>query len=150
MRIWSLHPQYLDPPGLVALWREGLLAQAVLRGKTKGYARHSQLVRFQEQASPLGAIAEYLRIVHSEAVTRGYHFDGRKINCFRVSGQFDVTRGQLQFEWDHLMNKLRTRNPQWRAKLQAVKRPQQHPLFRVHRGPQAEWEKGKSLNLACS
>jgi hypothetical protein len=29
-RIWSLHPKYLDARGLVALWREGLLAQAVL------------------------------------------------------------------------------------------------------------------------
>ena len=148
--IWSLHPKYLDPPGLVALWREGLLAQAVLSGKTKGYTKHSQLVRFQEQPSPLGAIAEYLRIVHSEAVARGYHFDGRKISRFRASGQFDVTRGQLQFEWNHLMNKLRARNPQWRANLEAVKQPKQHPLFRIHRGPQAEWEKGKPPNRRCS
>ena len=146
MRIWSLHPKYLDPPGLVALWREGLLAQAVLSGKTEGYTKHSQLVRFQEQPSPLGAIAEYLRIVHIEAVTRGYHFDGRKISRSRASGQFDVTRGQLQFEWSHLMEKLRARNPQWRANLETVKRPQQHPLFRVHRGPQAEWEKGEPPN----
>lgn len=148
MRIWSLHPKYLDPPGLVALWREGLLAQAVLRGKTKGYTKHSQLVRFQEQVSPLGAIAEYLRIVHSEAVTRGYHFDGRKISRARASGQLAVTRGQLQFEWGHLLEKLSARNPQWRANLEAVKRPQQHPLFRVHRGLRAEWEKGKPPNLA--
>lgn len=148
MRIWSLHPKYLDPPGLVALWREGLLAQAVLSGKTKGYTKHSQLVRFQEQASPLGAIAEYLRIVHSEAVTRGYHFDGRKISRARASGQLAVTRGQLQFEWGHLLEKLSARNPQWRANLAAVKRPQQHPLFRVHRGLRAEWEKGKPPNLA--
>jgi hypothetical protein len=43
MRLWSLHPQYLDPQGLVALWREALLAQAVLRGKTRGYKHHPQL-----------------------------------------------------------------------------------------------------------
>lgn len=146
MRIWSLHPKYLDPPGLAALWREGLLAQAVLSGKTKGYIKHPQLVRFQEQPSPLGAIAEYLRSVYVEAVARGYHFDGRKIGRLRASGRFDVTRGQLQFEWSHLMAKLRVRNPQWRAKLEAVKRPQPHPLFRVHCGPQAEWEKGKPPN----
>jgi len=146
MRLWSLHPKYLDPPGLVALWREGLLAQAVLGGKTKGYTAHTQLVRFQEQPSPLGAIAEYLRVVHDEAVARGYHFDGRKISRLRASGQFYVTRGQLQFEWDHLMNKLRARNPRWSANLEAVKRPQQHPLFRVHRGPPAAWEKGKPPN----
>ena len=37
MRLWSLHPRCLDAKGLVALWREGLLAQEVLRGKTRDY-----------------------------------------------------------------------------------------------------------------
>lgn len=32
MRLWSLHPSYLDAVGLVALWREGLLARKVLQG----------------------------------------------------------------------------------------------------------------------
>jgi hypothetical protein len=142
MRIWSLHPKYLDPPGLVALWREGLLAQAVLGGKTKGYKQHPQLARFREQPSPLGAIADYLRIVHGEAVARGYRFDGRKIGRARGAGRLDVTRGQLQFEWGHLLEKLRARNPQWRARLEGELRPRQHPLFRARRGPRAEWEKG--------
>jgi hypothetical protein len=142
VRIWSLHPKYLDPPGLVALWREGLLAQAVLRGRTRAYARHPQLVRFLEQPSPLGAIAEYLRIVRSEAVARGYRFDGRKISRARAAGRVDVTRGQLQHEWRHLMGKLGARNPRWRAKLEALRRPRPHPLFRVRRGPRAAWEKG--------
>ena len=43
MRLWSIHPRYLDSMGLVALWREALLAQAVLRGETKGYKFHPQL-----------------------------------------------------------------------------------------------------------
>lgn len=30
MRLWSLHPSYLDRAGLLAVWREGLLAQSVL------------------------------------------------------------------------------------------------------------------------
>jgi hypothetical protein len=38
MRLWTLHPRYLDSQGLVALWREGLLAQAVLRNRTRGFA----------------------------------------------------------------------------------------------------------------
>ena len=63
MRIWSLHPQYLDARGLVALWREALLAQSVLRGATRGYRQHPQLVRFRRRPSPTGAIAEYLRAV---------------------------------------------------------------------------------------
>lgn len=30
MRLWSIHPCYLDSKGLIALWRESLLAQACL------------------------------------------------------------------------------------------------------------------------
>ena len=37
MRLWSIHPKYLGTKGLVALWREALLAQKVLQGNTKGY-----------------------------------------------------------------------------------------------------------------
>ena len=43
MRLWSLHPKYLDKLGLLGLWRESLLAQKVLLGKTKGYKNHPQL-----------------------------------------------------------------------------------------------------------
>jgi hypothetical protein len=32
MRLWSLHPRYLDAKGLQAVWREGLLAKKVLQG----------------------------------------------------------------------------------------------------------------------
>jgi len=31
MRLWTIHPKYLDRQGLLALWREALLAQKVLR-----------------------------------------------------------------------------------------------------------------------
>jgi hypothetical protein len=47
MRIWSIHPKYLDIKGLVALWREALLAKHVLEGRTKGYRNHPQLDRFK-------------------------------------------------------------------------------------------------------
>ena len=141
MRIWSLHPKYLDARGLVALWREGLLAQAVLRGETKGYVRHPQLARFQGQPSPAGLIAEYLRAVHAEAMSRGYHFSASKIGRSRPPGRLAVTRGQLEFEWRHLMKKLMVRDPERRARLEKVRRPQPHPLFSVSRGGVAEWEK---------
>lgn len=148
VRMWSIHPKYLDAPGLVALWREGLLAQAVLNGKTRGYTNHPQIFRFKKLSSPLGFLSEYLRIVHREAVSRGYHFDARKIGRSRASGLIDVTRGQIEFEWRHLMEKLRTRNPRWKAALESVKCPQQHPLFRVRRGGKAEWERGKPPSQA--
>ena len=142
MRIWSLHPKYLDAQGLVALWREALLAQAVLRGRTKGYRHHPQLLRFREQASPIGSIAEYLRIVHDEAVSREYRFAAEKITRARARARLTVTRGQLEFEWQHLLSKLKTRDPQRLAQLKKVKSPHAHPSFRVVRGGVAQWERG--------
>ncbi|MCS6859514.1 MAG: pyrimidine dimer DNA glycosylase/endonuclease V [Abditibacteriales bacterium] len=142
MRIWSLHPKYLDARGLVALWREALLAQAVLRGATRGYLHHPQLRRFQNTTCPMGFIADYLRGVHEEATRRGYRFAAEKIGCARAPGQLTVTDGQLAFEWHHLMRKLATRDPQWRAQLASVGSPRPHPLFRVIRGGVEPWEKG--------
>ncbi len=144
VRIWSLHPKYLDARGLVALWREGLLAQAVLRGRTNGYAHHPQLLRFQERASPVGFIAEYLRSVYAEALNRGYDFERAKISRSGAADRLAVTRGQLEFEWQHLTEKLRARDPKWLARMTTVKAPQPHPLFRVVRGVIAQWEKGAS------
>ncbi|MYH02523.1 MAG: DNA lyase [Nitrospira sp. SB0675_bin_23] len=141
MRLWSIHPQYLDPRGLVALWREGLLAQAVLRGETTGYKHHPQLLRFRMQSSPIAYIAEYLRSVHEESIKRGYRFDARKIARSRTSKQIDVSRGQIDFEWQHLMKKLETRAPKWREKLMTVTPPIPHPLFRVKPSSIADWER---------
>src|SRR6185503_2640226 len=107
MRIWTLHPSHLDPQGLVALWREGLLARAVLRGVTRGYRHHPQLQRFQEHATPRGAISGYLSAVHDEANRRGYRFDRSKVGPVRGCARIVATRGQLEFEWEHLLKKLR-------------------------------------------
>lgn len=143
MRLWSLHPKYLDARGLVALWREGLLAQAVLSGRTRGYRHHPQLARFQAQPSPVGLIAQYLRNVCEEAAERGYRFDARKIDRSRFSGRIGVTRGQLDYEWDHLLRKLDARDPRWRSRWRDVELPHPHPIFRVRSGGVAEWEKAR-------
>lgn len=140
MRLWSLHPRYLDPQGLVALWREALLAQAVLRGQTKGYRHHPQLLRFQESAAPRAAIATYLRIVQEEATRRGYQFDARKIGRAEHEERLSVNRGQVQYEWQHLRRKLEQRSPAWLAQLPATQRLTVHPLFRVVAGGVAKWE----------
>ena len=141
MRLWSLHPKYLDVRGLVALWREGLLAQAVLRRRTRAYRHHPQLERFQESSSPVGLIAEYLRAVCDEAATRGYQFDATRICRSRCDGRLGVTRGQLEYEWKHLQKKLETRDPRWCTRWIAVDRPLAHPLFRVRPGSVADWER---------
>ena len=141
MRLWTLHPKYLDARGLVALWREGLLAQAVLRGETRGYRHHPQLSRFRQRPSAVGAIAGYLRIVHSEAMRRGYSFASEKISAANYSGLILVTRGQVEREWDHLMTKLAVRDPELRIRLESVRRPVPHPLFRIVPGDVEPWEK---------
>lgn len=141
MRLWSLHPKYLDARGLVAVWREALLAQAVLRGRTRGYIHHPQLTRFRDRSSPIGAIAEYLRAIHAESLNRGYTFEARHVDDARHSGFLVVTRGQLDYEWEHLMAKLSVRDPERKIRLQNVKRPQAHPLFRVAAGGVEAWER---------
>jgi len=140
VRLWTLHPRYLDAKGIVALWREALLAQAVLRGRTRGYRHHPQLDRFRQSPSPLGAIAAYLREVHAEATRRGYEFDGSKIARAHATPRLPATRGQIDYEWGHLRRKLRERDPSRLARWRVMERPRAHPLFRVGPGPRASWE----------
>jgi hypothetical protein len=140
MRLWSLHPKYLDARGLTALWREALLAQAVLRGRTRGYRHHPQLQRFAECGAPRAAIARYLRAVQAEAEERGYRFDASKIGRGSRIHSLAVTRGQLNYEWQHLQHKLRVRSPAWLDRLPAISVPDAHPMFRVLRGGIASWE----------
>jgi hypothetical protein len=144
MRLWTLHPKYLDARGLVALWREALLAQKVLRGATRGYKHHPQLLRFAETKDPPAALAAYLKGVHDEAGRRGYKFNGSKIGRrrFRVppSGMKE-THGQLLYEWRHLKRKLKRRDPKRLRELALVKTPAPHPLFRIVSAKVRAWEK---------
>jgi hypothetical protein len=141
MRLWSLHPKYLDPQGLVALWREALLAKAVLRGETRGYTRHPQLDRFKAHSHPRLAINAYLAGILAEAVRRGYSFDRSKVGPVRPVGPMTVTSGQLAHEWLHLQQKLAVRSPLLLAKWSDLAVPACHPLFRRRSGPVAPWER---------
>jgi hypothetical protein len=141
MRLWSLHPRYLDPQGLVALWREALLARAVLRGLTKGYKHHPQLRRFQEHPSPRRAISAYLAEVHAEATRRGYAFDRSKVGPLRPVPKISVTRGQLAHEWQHLLRKLARRSPAQHRRWRALGSPDLHPSFRRRAGAIEPWER---------
>ena len=141
MRLWSVHPRYLDPQGLVALWREALLARAVLRGATKGYRHHPQLERFRSHAAPRYAISAYLSAVHAEASARGYAFDRTKIGPVRSIEPISVTRGQLDHEWQHLLRKLSVRNRTYYRRWRSVRSPECHPLLRCRRGGIESWER---------
>lgn len=141
MRLWSLHPKYLDPQGLVALWREALLARAVLRGLTRGYRNHPQLERFRCHPAPLSAINAYLLGVHAEAEARGYSFDRGKIGRVGHKAKLPVTTGQVAFEWTHLLHKLAIRNSALHQRYAGETAPECHPLFLVQQGPVESWER---------
>ena len=141
MRLWTLHPRYLDSKGLVALWREGLLAQAVLQGQTKGYRNHPQLERFRNTPKPEAFISRYLKTVYDEAGRRGYSFDSSKLVNSQVRRTIAVTQGQLAFERTHLQKKLQARHPEW-----LVQHPigdVAHPLFHIVPGGVEDWEKAR-------
>jgi hypothetical protein len=141
MRLWTLHPRYLDPKGLVAAWREALLAQKVLNGATKGYRHHPQLIRFQDQGDPIAAIAAFLTGISAEARRRGYHFNAAKISRRKFTGRIPETSGQLLLEWRHLKRKLRVRSPKAARELRGLATPKPHPLFRIVPGGRRPWEK---------
>ncbi len=141
MRLWTVHPRYLDRQGLVALWREALLARAVLRGETKGYRHHPQLLRFRAHAARRSAINAYLAVIHAEAKARGYSFDRTKIGPVRARIRIVSTQGQLDYEWGHLLQKLKSRSPSCFRRLRGVISPDPHPLFSIQPGPVESWER---------
>lgn len=143
MRLWSIHPRFLDAQGLVALWREALLAKAVLRGETKGYLNHPQLERFRACSTPLFAINTFLSGIFEESVVRGYSFNHDKVGAVRAKLVLPVTSGQIEFEWSHLLRKLATRSPEVLGRVRGVSTIECHPLFRVCHGPIESWERPK-------
>jgi len=140
MRIWSLHPKYLDSKGLVALWREALLAKNVLEGKTIGYKNHPQLNRFKQAKRPLEAINQYLSEIYLESVIRNYNFDKQKINWSFKKSKLPVTTGQLNYEVKHLLIKLKTRDKNKYEELKTRSTFDIHPLFILVNGDIEEWE----------
>jgi len=140
MRIWSLHPKYLDTKGLVALWRETLLSKNVLEDKTKGYKNHPQLTRFKNSDNPLQGINQYLEAVYQESVTRGYHFNKDKCNFCHELLNLTVTRRQIEYELQHLLKKLKTRDIERYHRLLKETNIEPHPLFKIIDGEIEEWE----------
>ncbi len=141
MRLWSLHPQYLDAKGLVACWREALLAKAVLAGKTRGYRQHPQLTRFRAHNQPLAAISAYLKVLYEEACRRGYNFNEGKVGRVGQCKSISVTSGQVQFELNHLKRKLWMRDRRKYHTLKNIQFPSVHPLFHINEGEIEEWER---------
>ena len=155
MRLWSIHPKFLDKSGLVAVWREGLLAKKVLEGKTKGYKNHPQLERFKNTENPLFYINIYLNEIFIEASFRDYKFDYSKIgstifdDLFKYQGKMlTVTVEQIAYEINHLLNKLEIRDKKAYNKLsekvfltESLMNNFVNPMFELIEGPVEKWEK---------
>jgi hypothetical protein len=150
MRLWTLHPSHLDVKGLVALWREALLAKAIVLGRTKGYRHHPQLDRFLRARDPVAMVNSYLAGVLEEARRRGYRFDARKARGCRLARRVREHRGQLAYEWTHLLRKLRGRDPlAWRH-ARRLGGPTAHPMFTIVPGPIRTWERPRVAGRVTS
>jgi len=145
MRLWSLHPKYLDKFGLLGLWREGLLAQKVLLGKTKGYRNHPQLIRFKKTKDPILYIGTYLYYVYLEGKRRGYNFNKDKIIKYDLKLKMPVTIGQINFEFHHLLKKLKVRDMKKYEEIRNEKTIEPNPIFYIIDGDIEEWEKDKKV-----
>lgn len=141
MRLWSIHPKYLDTKGLLAVWREGLLAKKVLEGKTKGYKNHPQLERFKKSKYPIACINAYLYEILLEAKRRDYNFDESKIERVKMNSKITVTKKQVAYEFQHLLNKLKLRDKEKYGKIKDTKKIKVHPLFKIIEGEIESWEK---------
>jgi len=144
MRLWSLSPKYLDRQGLLAVWREGLLAKKVLTGKTKGYKNHPQLDRFKKSGDALTYIDSYLFEIYQEAEKRGYRFAKEKIENLKIlNKKIKVNSGQVAYEFSHLLKKLKVRDIKRYRELKDIKEPAVSNLFKVVEGDIEDWEKIK-------
>ncbi|HPT08199.1 MAG TPA: pyrimidine dimer DNA glycosylase/endonuclease V [bacterium] len=146
MRLWSFDPKYLDSIGLIALWRESLLAKKVLQHKTKGYRNHPQLLRFKTSDDTLKNINFYLYQIFNEAQTRGYHFDKRKINLKDnnyLKKKIEISNGQIRYEFDHFLKKIKIRDYQRYLDLKDISKIEGNKVFKIVKGNIANWEKIK-------
>ncbi|MFA5382302.1 MAG: pyrimidine dimer DNA glycosylase/endonuclease V [Candidatus Micrarchaeia archaeon] len=140
MRLWSIHPKYLDKIGLIALWRESLLAKKVLKNQTKGYKNHPQLIRFKKNKDKILMINTYLYYIQKEAENRKYNFDKTKLGR-KTKKTILITNKQIEYEFEHLKKKLKKRDKNKYKEIKKIKKIKPHPLFNIKKGEIEKWEK---------
>ena len=149
MRLWTLDPCYLDSQGLGGLWRELCVAFNALSGKKKGYSNHPQLIRFKYTDRPLDYIGTYAWYVYVESARRGYNYNRELMPIVDKSKPFKpikVTLGQVEFERQHLINKLTARSPEYLSSVDTLTYLDTedlmiNPIFEIVPGPVEDWEK---------
>lgn len=127
----------------MALWRETLLAKKVLEGNTRGYKNHPQLLRFRNSEDPRAAINLYLSYILEEASNRNYIFNRDKIEwelCSEDCPLIQVTSGQMEYESEHLLSKLKVREPRKFLDVITLRPFHPHPLFEIIPGGVEDWE----------
>jgi len=142
MRLWTLHPRYLDQKGLCGLWREAIMAQNVIHGLTSGYKNHPQLIRFKNNKS---LIHDYLLAVFDESLERGYNFNsGNIIPLKKLEPLFliPVTLGQVNYEIKLLIHKLQKRGRSTEFLKSGI---ELFPIFHIIPGDIESWEKVKEF-----
>lgn len=150
MRLWSFHPKYLDQKGICGLWKEALLAQKCLNflgnGLQMGYQNHSQLIRFKSKRVPERLVSLYLHWVWLESRKRKYNFNRELINDVILGRKLAVTSGQLIYEWEFYLSKIKTRSPETYYKFSDIKQPDLHPIFYLIDGGIESWEVQKEYS----
>ena len=141
MRLWTIHPKYLDSSGLIACWRETLLAKHVLKNATKGYKNHPQLIRFKKSPDPVLYINYFLYQIYLESVNRGFNFDKSKVDFKQVSSKLNTTTKQVEYEFNHLQKKLKLRSPDKYTENSKVKKIDVNDIFTVVKGKIEDFEK---------
>ncbi|MGB9937196.1 MAG: pyrimidine dimer DNA glycosylase/endonuclease V [Methanobacterium sp.] len=141
MRLWSLHPKYLDVKGLCGLWREAIMARNAILGIREGYKKHPQLERFKRQENPVIFIDTYLLNVYKESIARNYNFNRENFGNEFTKAQIEVTEGQMEYEFKHLKRKLKIRDNNKYEELKKVKFPDPNPIFNVIEGDIESWER---------
>lgn len=157
MRLWSIHPEYLDRAGLLGLWREALLAQQVLHGLSEGYKNHSHMQRFYAlpKEDAMQHMSDYLFYIWQEGKLRGYKLNVNNIKDPRNDEPhimvvpdtlFTVTSGQLALEYQILRMKVKERDPRHFERLQNFPThkmwvPKPNPVFTLIHGKKEFWEK---------
>ena len=124
MRLWSIHPKYLDRQGLLACWREGLGALKALKAwsisEKCGYQNHPQLNRFKKSEMPVYLLYAFNENIYRESIVRGYIFDKSRLDGFVDDYDIGVTKsdvkrvavttGQINYEAEYLLPlKLKSR-----------------------------------------
>ena len=107
---------------------------------TKGHKNHLQLSRFKAVEKPFEAINQYLAEIWEEASRRGYNFDRNKIDYDFQKIEIDVTTGQMDYEFSHLLKKLEHRDIERYSQLKDFKTIESCEIFSVKEGEIEKWE----------